>query len=550
MFQGLVKSVKSWLGKPIATPDTDPAGFFFGKLAVLPNPDPMLRAMGRIDVVHASIMADPHVMGELRSIRGSFRKHQYRVLVGDADDTRSVQAKELCEAYLASSIPNNVAGDWLEVMWQMAMAMFYGFRPHEAVWDINTSKHPLLNGKLLPSTVVDRPGRRVQFDRDGNPLLISRGNWQGAPVEPYQLLISRHMPTMENPYGLSIASSLFWVWTFKTGGWRFLYKYCERHGIPWPVARYPQGTPDGDIDKLAEAMEAMLESAYAVVQEGTGVELLVPKGGTGDLPQERLIDRCNREMSKALNSQAMVAELGGVGSCAASETAAARQEDVNDADRDIAAGTMSRLLHFITMFNFGDDVAPPTLELYRRENAGKERVEAYDLARKMGARPSKKGFLEETGIAEAEDDADALLPDASTPPPEPGPTSTGRKPTGITKEELLAAAARAKSKPHQVEFSADQVEAIEGWSFARSIGMTEAEAIELASQAADDAIEKRIIAPVYQMLVQYERDGKTLADFQADLGDIVDGLDEEGLREVLERAMTFAILRGAATQAD
>ena len=522
MIKGLVQSITGWLGKPVATPETDPAAFF-GMLSVLPNPDPILRKIGMADKVYASIMADGHVLGELRSIRGNFRKHKYRVRPGDGADPRSVAAKDLCEAYLANCIPNEVAGDWLEVMWQMSMAFYYGYRPHEVTWDLNASHHKLLKGKILPTEVVDRPNRRFVFDFNGKPLLISRGNLMGAPVEPYQFLISRHMATMENPYGQAVASALFWCWTFKTGGWRFFVKYCERHGIPWPIARYPMGTGEKDIDKLEEAMKAMLESAYAVVQEGSGVELLSPTTGTGDLPQERLIRLCNTEMSKALNGHAMVAELGKVGARAASETAADRQDDVNNADRDVAAGSMGRLFMFITQFNIGDDVAPPSLELYRRENAGKERAEAYNLVRNMGGRPSKRGLLEEMGIDQAEDDEDALLPDAP------------------------ATSALTKPGPGPVEFSARQLRDLEGWAFAQAAGMTEAEALELAANAADEAIEKHLIEPVYQMLAQYEREGKTIDQFRDDLVDMVPGLDDEALRDVLDQALTFGILQGAAT---
>lgn len=544
MFKGLVQTVKSWLGKPIVTPENDPAGFFFGKLALLPNPDPILRAMGRADQVYASIMADPHVLGELRSIRGAFRMHEYQVIAGDDKDPRSVAAKDLCEAYLAKYVPNEVAGDWLEVMWQMTMAMYYGYRPHEAVWHLNDSNHPLLKGKLLPYEVVDRPGRRFQFDAYGKPLLITQGNWMGDYVEPYQILISRHMPTMENPYGIAVASALFWVWTFKTGGWRYFVKYCERHGIPWPVARYPQSTQDADIDKLAEAMEAMLESAYAVVPDGSGVELLTPSGSAGDLPQERLIDRCNKEMSKALNGHAMISEIGRNGARAASETAADRQDDINNADRDIAAGTMSQLFKFITLFNLGEDVAPPKLQLFRRQNAGKDRTEVYDAVRRMGVRPSKSALMKEVGIPIAENDEDALLPDAPATPPTAG---------GRDIMDLLNPAALQKIKVRHVppkeappEFVA-RLEALEGWTFARESGMTELEAMTLATEAADDVIERHLIAPVYQMLSAYERDGKTLQQFRDDLADLVGELDDEALREVLDLSMSFALAQGATT---
>jgi len=348
--------------------------------------------------------------------------------------------------------------------------------------------------------------------------------------------MSRHMATLENPYGQALLSSCFWPWTFKTGGWRFFVKYCERHGIPWPIGRYPSGTLDKDIDALAEALESMLESGYAVLQEGNGVELLVPNASGSQLPQENLIDRANREMSKALTSQAMTSELQEVGSRAANVVAADRQSMVNAADRDIPAESMSELFRWITLFNFGPEVAPPNLEFFKQEAAGKDRAETYDLARQMGAKPSKRALLEELDIPLAEDDDDALLPDSAMAP---APAPAG------------APAATLSPAPGDpaVAFSANQLQALAGWTFAKQLGLTENEATELAASAADEAIETAIFEPVARMLQQYEAEGKTLQQFRDDLGDMVGDLDDTALREVIERALQVAILRGAATNA-
>jgi phage gp29-like protein len=512
-IRGLVQSVKGWLGKPVASADSDPQRFF-GTLYALPNPDPILRAMGRAEQVYNSILSDAHVIGELRSIRGSFRSHEYRVVAGDEADGRSTAARDLCVEWMASAPPNAVT-DWMEVMWQMSACIFTGYRPHELVWN-------LVKGKYLPTEVIDRPGRRIQFDANSNPLLISRANMTGEPVEPYQFVISRHMPTSDNPYGTALLSSCFWPWTFKTGGWRYFVKYCERHGLPWPVGRYPQGSSDEEINKLEEALAGMMDAGYVVAQEGTGLELLTPTGGGSDLPQERLVMLCNRELSKALTSQSMVGEQLQVGSRAASETAKDRQDQVHDSDRDIGAAGMSQIFKWITLFNLGDSVAPPTLEFYKHQPKGKDRAETYQIVADMGAKPSRKAMLEELDIPPAENDADALRPGKNG--------GAGPSPTVGDAPAL--------------DFSA-----LAGFTFAKAAGMTEADAMQLASEAADQVIEDNMIAPVYRMLTEFEAQGKTLAEFRDALGDLVGEMDDDGLREVLDRALTYSMLRGAATNA-
>lgn len=517
--RGLIQGVKGWLGKPTATAATDPE-MFFSTLGMLPNPDPILRQMGKADAVYRSIMLDAHVMGEIRSIRGSFRSYDYRIDVGRENDAKAAAAQKLCEDWMASGSPNPVA-DWLEVQWQMCSSIFTGTKPHELVW--NYASTGKLSGALLPQ-VYDRPGRRVLFDVNGAPLLVSKAAPMGAPVEPWQFVISRHMATMDNPYGMALLSSCFWPWTFKTGGWRYFVKYCERHGLPWPIGRYPQGTGEKEQDELADALASMVESGYLVVQEGTGIELLVPQGGTGAAPQQALITLANREMSKALTSQAMVGEQLEVGSRAAAETASARQNSVHDSDRDIAAAGMNQIFAWITEFNFGAGVAPPVLKYFKQEKAGKDRAEAFDMARKAGARPSKKAMLSELGMPAAEDDADALLPDEKPAAKPPVP--------------------EGKAKLKLVNFSA-----VPGYTFAKAAGMTDDQALQLATDAADAVLEDNTIEPIARMLAEFEAGGKTLAEFNDALQDVVGQLDDQGLREVLDRALSYSILRGAATDA-
>ena len=528
-FKRLTAGIRNWLGKAVATPETDP-GLWLSRLGTLPNPAPILRQMGRAEQVYHSILVDPHVIGDVRSIRGEFRSHSWRVVPGDASDARSMAAAELCEEYLATTQPNEVS-DWLEVMWQMTAAILTGYRVHEPVWQLYTGRNAVMRGKLLPAELLDRPGARWHFTAGGAPVLLSKGNPEGVLVEPYQAIVSRHMPSTLNPYGIALLSSCFWPWTFKTGGWRYFVKYCERHGLPWPVGRYQPGAQDHEIDSLAEALANMIEAGYLVTQDGNGLELLTPSGSSGDLPQERLLQVCNREMSKALTGQAMVAELHNVGARAATETALTRQRAINDADRDIAAASMSQLFRWITLFNVGEDVAPPVLEFYKQEPAGKERAETYQLAANMGARPSRSAMLEELAIPQAADDEDALLPSARAAEPmqpQAAPNDPGQPAT--TGPAFLSG--------------------VPGYQFAAAAGMTEAEAVEMAARAADEAIEGRLIQPIYDMLVQFEADGRSLAEFRAELGKVVGELDDTDLRTITEAALQLSLAQGAAEAAE
>lgn len=497
----MVRSVRGVLGRQAAAADTDP--YFFGKLHMLPNPDPVLRAMGVADTVYASILADAHVIGEVRSIRGEFRGMDYRVVTWAEDDPKAMLARDLCERWMQRFRPNSTA-DWLEVMWQMLSAIFSGYRVHELVWDA-------WDGSLVPVNVIDRPNRRFGFDVDAQLMLKSRAEPMGVVVdEPYRFIVSRHMATMSNPYGSALLSGCFWPWTFKTGGWKYFVKFCERHGLPWPVARYGLGASEAEQDQLAQAIEAMIDSGYAVVPEGSSVELLVANTSGSMLPQESLINAANREMSKCLTGQAMIAELQNVGARAATETAMKRQSDINDSDRDIASASMSQIFRWITTFNFGEDVPSPELEFFQINAAGKDRAETYQIAANMGARPSRKAMLEELNIPQATDDDDALLPEST-------PTTTAE--FAAADDTVLIQSARAEDSR-----------------------------VRSAADAADAALEAAVIEPIARMLEQAERDRSSLADIQAELTQLVGNIDNTELVGLMRQALQWSFTQGYVDQ--
>ncbi|MDN7900114.1 DUF935 family protein [Burkholderia cepacia] len=498
----LVRSVRGVFGQQAAAADTDP--YFFGRLHMLPNPDPVLRAMGVADTVYASIMADAHVIGEVRSIRGEFRGMDYRVVTWAEDDAKAQQARDLCERWMQGFRPNAVVTDWLEIMWQMLSAIFTGYRVHELVWDA-------WDGFVVPVNVIDRPNRRFGFDVDAQLMLKTRAEPVGAVVEdPYRFIVSRHVATMSNPYGSPLLSGCFWPWTFKTGGWKYFVKFCERHGLPWPVARYGLGASEAEQDQLAQAIEAMIDSGYAVVPEGTGVELLIANTSGSMLPQESLINAANREMSKCLTGQAMIAELQNVGARAATETAMKRQSDINDSDRDIASASMSQIFRWITTFNFGEDVPSPELEFFQINAAGKDRAETYQIAANMGARPSRKAMLEELNIPQAADDADALLP-------------------------------APKQAPAAEFAAADDAVLIES-------AQAEDVRVRSAADAADAALEAAVIEPIARMLDRAERDGRSLADIEAELTRLVGEIDNAELIGVMRQALQWSYAQGYVDQ--
>jgi phage gp29-like protein len=188
------------------------------------------------------------------------------------------------------------------------------------------------------------------------------------------------MPAYENPYGVAVYSACFWPYTFKHGGWKFFIKFCERHGLPWPIGKYPPGTPKAQQEELVDALAAIVQDGCAAIPNDASVELVATGTGMAALPQERLINLCNREMSKALTSQTLATEIQDTGARAASETHRGREMAVNQCDRAIIEDSFNELLAWVTELNIAGAV-PPRFEFYQESEARETWASVLDTAR-------------------------------------------------------------------------------------------------------------------------------------------------------------------------
>lgn len=348
-----------------------------GAFGLLPNPDPILRRLGRRQDVYEAISYDAHVVSELRPIRASLLEFEH--LISPASESSAdMRAAELCElVFTRQPAPNTCWGD---VWWAIEQAVFHGFSVHEIIWD-------RVDGMLLPVQILDREQHRFNFNIDNELLLLSPGQPYKVLDNPHKWLLGRHMPSAANPYGYALFSAVFWPWTFKHRGMRFFSKLAERFGVPWTIGRYPPGTSKEDQDALADALAEMIETAVAAIPQGSEVELLSSGTTMAQAPSERLIKLCNTEISKGLSSQTLATETQGEGSRAASETHNDRGERVAACDRRIVISVMNDLCRAVTELNVpGADA--PTFEFYEEDEARQGWVEVLDKARHIVDIPS------------------------------------------------------------------------------------------------------------------------------------------------------------------
>lgn len=499
----------------IATRDNDPQ--LAALLKWLPNPDPILRKMGRQQEAYEAISYDPHVAGELRTMRGAVGRYEYRVMPsgsGRADR----RAYELCKELLDGHGPDPAkpARTWQSVIWEMYRSRLYGYAAHEVVFDQPATQV----GYWLPR-VIEVPQRRVLFDPTGRPRLRTQAKpSDGVPMdEPRHWLITTHMEDSDNPYGFALFSAIFWANSFKHSGMGWYANFMRRYGIPKGVAKVPPGTPQGQRDDIARQMESMVEYAVAVITNDSSAELLAAPTATQDMHQG-FIDLCNREISKALRSQTLATEIQGNGSRAASETHRGREEAGDESDREDIAASFNLLFRWVTEINVPGAI-PPYFDFFEESEARQEWAELFETAR--GYLDVPREFAHEVLQIPKAKDGEETLPAPAAPP---APAPDGAPP----------------------QFSRQACPHCGGHHDYRRGGDSELLEEALADQLAERA--DRAVDDWLATVMEMGESAQSLAEFRAMIDAGFGKLDRARMAQAMERGFLAADLRGRADVRD
>ena len=407
-------------GMATAPRQTDPYWSFLSNS--LPDPNPILARLGihTATEIYRRVETDAHVLGDLRSIRSGLLDYEMRILAGDTT-APAKRARDMCAAVLAR--PPHDGGHWFDEVWNIAKSVFHGVSYTDVIWGSDGTE-------ITPVEIINRPTRRFRFHiPDNKPRVLTWDNQEpGEPIPPRQLLMTKHMPDYDNPYGIAVFSSCIWPYLFKHTGYRYFVDYCEKYGVPFTLAHYPANATNEQITDLLDALQKLLSNSAGAVADGVTVEAVAPTGSSASgsvTPQERLINSCNSEMSYALTSQTLSGEVQDKGSFAAAQTHREREKSIHVSDRTMVSGTFNTLFRWITELNFGPDVAAPTHLFYEESEARQEWATVIGGARsyldiKKSEAYEKLGLTEPEPGDEVIEKPELVMPGGPGGPPRPG----------------------------------------------------------------------------------------------------------------------------------
>lgn len=385
---------------------------------LLPNPDPILKEMGRDIATYRLVARDTHVGACIRRRKAAVKALQWGV---DRKDAPARIAKVVQRALERMDL-ERIIGQALE-------APLYGYQPMEITW-AGTSDG------ILPLDVQAKPPEWFCFDPE-NRLRFK--TW-AAPVAGELLpdrkfLLPRQDPTYQNPYGLPDLSLCYWPSVFKKGGMKFWLTFAEKFGSAFAVGKLPRSASAAERDALLDSLEQLVQDGVASIPDDGSVELveMAGKSASADL-YERLVMYCRSEISIVLTgtNQTVEATSNKASANAGMDVAG----HLRDADAELVAAALNQLIRWMVELNWPGSDAP--VFSFWDQQARDDLQAARDKSNhEAGANFSNTYWVRAYGYQEGD-----LQPQTSATPPAL-PTSAGAGGAAAFAEAARAASADA-----------------------------------------------------------------------------------------------------------
>lgn len=339
----------------------------------LPNPDPVLKKLGKDITVYKELLADPVVGSHVFRRKSAVKAMEWRIVSNNA----APATVELIEDYLQRI-------DLWRLLSDIHNACFFGYQPLEVVWNVGQ--------QWLPAQIIAKPPEWFCFNADGDLLFKSIEQPNGEPLKPFKFLLASHEAGYTNPYGIGELSKVYWATIFKRGGLKYWMEFLEKFGAPWIIGKAPRSNTVKDDDMLLDALEQLLGNSVAAIPNDSSVEIKEATGKAGSTDAfDRFIRYCRSEIAIALLGQDQTTEKDSTH--ASAQAGLEVTKDIRDNDCRIIESCINELIQWICRLNFGADAECPQFELYEEEEVGKEQAERDQILTNCGLRLSKEYWM-------------------------------------------------------------------------------------------------------------------------------------------------------------
>lgn len=378
------------------------AGDMSAMLGILPNPDPILRRMGRHIQVYRELMVDAMV-------RSGSKRRRAAVVSMEGGFDRETRAPR--------RTVNNLQAVFDDLpIHQLVRGLvdggLYGYAVAEVIWG-------RVGNLTVPVDVVVKPQEWFGYDQDNKLVLRELTSITGTPVPDRKFIVVGSETSYINPYGEADLASCFWPVAFRKGGLKFWVTFAEKYGMPWAIGKLPRSASQGDTDKLAEQLESMVRDAVAVIPDDASVDLKQAVTTANADMYEALLMYCSREINISLlgNNQSTEQDANR----ASAQAASGVEDTLRDADAEMVAGGLSQLAKWVVEVNWPSSVAP-SYEFWQQEEVDERQAQRDKTLTDAGVKFTK-AYWQRTYDLQDGDIEDTPATQANTPPG--GPLAAG-----------------------------------------------------------------------------------------------------------------------------
>jgi len=465
--------------------------------SLLPDPDPILKKIGKDVSVYADLRNDSHVFSVEQQRKSGVLEMDWQIARNNAQEDKSLFVENVFQNLNVYNLAD-----------QMLNSVFFGMSVFEIVWEKS-------GNYLIPARIEEKPREWFFFNEKNELRLRSSLSAEGIALNPYKFFAVINKPTYANPYGERALSRCFWPVTFKRGGIKFWVTFTEKFGMPYLIGKLPRGLGKEKYDDLKNMLDLMVQDACAVIPDDASVDIKdFQRSASADV-YERLVSFMNSEISKAILTQTLTTEVGNKGSYAASSTQADMRESLVKGDKRLVENAFNNLIALIYAVNFGN-AELPVFEFYLPEDVDKTLAERDEILTRSGVTFTKEYFIKNYNLAEE---------DFTISEP---PAVVGRNSVSTTENQSAAFASPEAIK--QINRSTDQ-----------QINRSTDQQLNLPDKLLQMQIEQTL-KPVLEMVQSAE----TFEEISSKLAELYPDMDTSLFESLLTKALFYQELNGRA----
>jgi phage gp29-like protein len=370
-------------------------------LYYLPNPDPVLKKLGRDIEVYEELKRDSEVSAAIGQYKDGVMSLEWDI---DRGRSKSRQAK-IIQQIMNDMDSRDGRGGITRIIGEILDARLFGYQPMEVMWE-------KVGTMIVPTGLIGKPQHWFNFNADNQLMFRQRGSIEGIPVPEMKFIVPTYEGKYDNPYGRGVLSSCFWPVTFKKGGLKFLVTFVEKYGMPYIVGHH-KFTKQDDVDAFLGQLDNMVaDGVIAIAKESQNVEVHQTGASMSSDIFERLVRVMDSQIDLAIlnHASSTVQTPGSLGN--QEGTNAVRQSVIN-AGKALVQQVFDVLIKWTYELN-GMSGEIPRFVFFEEEDVDLPKAQRDSTLATAGVKFTKAYFMKAYGFDEEDIDVAAAL--TSAPP--------------------------------------------------------------------------------------------------------------------------------------